>query len=37
MMQTTNMKENGLEQLIVDYLVAQNGYEQGTNSDYSMS
>ena len=34
-MQMTNMKENGLEQLIVDYLVAQNGYEQGTNNDYN--
>lgn len=32
---TTNTKENGFESLIVDYLVAQNHYEQGTNSDYN--
>jgi len=32
---TTNTKENGFESLIVDYLVTQNQYEQGTNSDYN--
>lgn len=31
----TNTKENGLESLIVKWLVEQNGYEQGTNSDYN--
>jgi len=31
----TNTKENGLESLIVKWLVEQNGYEQGTNDDYS--
>ena len=31
----TNTKESGLETLIVDWLVAHNGYEQGTNEDYS--
>ena len=31
----TNTKENGLEALIVKWLVEQNGYEQGTNADYS--
>lgn len=31
----TNTKENGLESLIVNWLVAQNGYEEGTNADYS--
>ena len=31
----TNMKENGFETLIVSYLVNQNGYEEGTNSDYN--
>ncbi len=30
----TDTKEKGLESLIVDWLVAQNGYEQGTNADY---
>ncbi len=32
---TTNTKENGLESLIVDYLVTNNGYEQGANVDYN--
>ena len=32
----TNTKENGFETLIVDYLVNQNGYEQGTNEDYNI-
>lgn len=31
----TNTKEVGLESLIVDYLVKNNGYEQGQNSDYN--
>lgn len=31
----TNTKESGLERLIVEYLVNQNGYEQGTNNDYN--
>lgn len=31
----TNTKENGLETLIVKWLVEQNGYEQGTNADYN--
>lgn len=31
----TNVSENGLEALIVKWLVEQNGYEQGTNSDYN--
>lgn len=31
----TNTKESGLESLIVEWLVAQNGYEEGTNADYS--
>ena len=30
----TNTKESGLEALIVNCLVEQNGYEQGTNDDY---
>lgn len=30
----TNTKENGLETLIVKYLVEQNGYEEGSNADY---
>lgn len=30
-----NTKENGLELLIVKWLVEQNGYEQGTNADYN--
>lgn len=32
---STNTKESGLETLIVEYLVNNNGYEQGTNSDYN--
>lgn len=32
----TNTKENGFETLIVDYLVNQHGYEQGTNDDYNV-
>lgn len=31
----TNTKESGLETLIVDWLVNQNGYEQGCNADYN--
>lgn len=31
----TNTKENGLEDLIVSYLVKHNGYELGTNDEYS--
>jgi len=31
----TNTKESGLETLIVSWLVEHNGYEQGTNADYS--
>ena len=31
----TNTKESGLETLIVKWLVEQNGYAQGTNSDYN--
>lgn len=31
----TNTRENGLETLIVKWLVEQNGYEEGTNADYS--
>ena len=31
----TNTKENGLESLIVRWLVEHNGYEQGTNADYN--
>lgn len=31
----TNTRESGLETLIVDWLVTQNGYEQGTNEDYN--
>ena len=31
----TNIKESGLETLIVDWLVNQNGYEQGSNADYN--
>jgi type I restriction enzyme R subunit len=31
----TNTKESGLETLIVKWLVEQNGYEEGTNADYS--
>lgn len=32
---TTNTKENGFETLIVDYLVTQNQYELGNNTDYN--
>ena len=31
----TNTKESGLEALIVKWMVEQNGYEQGTNADYT--
>jgi type I restriction enzyme, R subunit len=31
----TNVKENGFETLIVEYLMKQNHYEEGTNSDYN--
>ena len=31
----TNTKENGLESLIVKWLVEQNGYEEGSNADYN--
>ncbi|MEF3310077.1 type I restriction endonuclease subunit R [Paenibacillus sp. GYB004] len=31
----TNTKESGLEALIVNYLVSNNGYEQGENNDYN--
>lgn len=31
----TNTKENGLETLIVNWLVEHNGYEEGTNADYN--
>lgn len=31
---STNMKEAGLETLIVDWLVENNGFEQGTTGDY---
>jgi type I restriction enzyme R subunit len=31
----TNTRESGLEELIVNYLVNNNGYEQGQNSDYN--
>lgn len=31
----TNIKEQGLETLIINYLVELNGYEQGTNDDYN--
>lgn len=31
----TNIKESGLESLIVKWLVEQNGYEEGTNADYN--
>lgn len=33
----TNMKENGFETLIVRYLVDNNHYEEGLNSDYNKS
>jgi type I restriction enzyme R subunit len=32
---TTNTKEVGLEELIVNSLVQENGYEQGSNEDYN--
>ncbi|MTI85378.1 MAG: type I restriction endonuclease subunit R [Firmicutes bacterium] len=32
---STNTKEAGFETLIVDFLVNNNGYEQGTNKDYN--
>ena len=32
---TTNVKENGFETLIVEYLTKQNHYEEGINSDYN--
>ena len=31
----TNTKESGLETLIIDHLVTQNGYEQGWGADYN--
>ena len=34
-MELTNTKESGLEALIVYWFVNQNGYEQGTNTDYN--
>ncbi len=34
-MPVTNTKENGLETLIVKWLVEHNGYEEGKNTDYS--
>lgn len=34
-MSFTNTKESGLEALIVKWLVEQNDYEQGTNTDYN--
>lgn len=34
-MQFSNTKEDGLETIIVDWLVKHNGYEQGTNADYN--
>jgi len=34
-MEFTNTKESGLEALVVDWLINQNGYEQGTNNDYN--
>lgn len=34
-MMFTNTKEPGLETLIVNWLVNQNGYEQGSNADYN--
>jgi type I restriction enzyme R subunit len=32
---STNTRESGLETLIVDYLVENNGYERGENEDYN--
>lgn len=34
-MTATNTRESGLESLIVDWLVNQSGYEQGSNADYN--
>ncbi len=34
-MMFTNTKENGLETLIVKWLVEHNGYEEGSNADYN--
>lgn len=34
-MEFTNTRENGLEALIVKWLVEQNHYQQGTNADYN--
>lgn len=34
-MQFSNTKEDGLESIIVNWLVNQNDYEQGTNIDYN--
>lgn len=34
-MQFSNTKEDGLETIIVNWLVNQNGYEQGKNADYN--
>ena len=34
-MPVTNTKENGLETLIVKWLIEHNGYEEGKNPDYS--
>lgn len=31
----TNIKESGLEVLIVKWLVEHNGYEEGNNADYN--
>ena len=31
----TNVKESGLESLLVNWLVNHNGYEQGQNRDYN--
>ena len=31
----TNIKESGLEALIVKWLVEHNGYEEGSNADYN--
>lgn len=33
----TNIKENGFETMIVNHLVAENGYEQGTNATYNIT
>jgi len=33
-MKVTDTKEKGLESLIVQWLVEENGYEQGSNADY---